>query len=71
MGGRVVNRTPNAQSTRPCRWVVALMHSWFTRFRKLLVRFETLHRSYLALTILEAAIIRFSQVPANVSTIYG
>ena len=39
------------------RWVVEAAHSWFNRFRKLLVRFEKLHESYLALVHLAAAII--------------
>ena len=29
-----------ARGKRPRRWVVAVAHSWFTRFRKLLVRYE-------------------------------
>ena len=32
-------------------------HSWFNRFRKLLVRYEKYHDSYLALVHLAAAII--------------
>ncbi len=39
------------------RWVVEASHSWFNRFRKLLVRFEKIHASYMALTHLAAAII--------------
>jgi IS5 family transposase len=31
------------------RWVVEVAHSWFNRFRKLLVRYEKLERSFLAL----------------------
>ncbi len=64
-------RTQRAQGKRPRRWVVEVAHSWFTRFRKLLVRFEKLHRSYLALTMLAAAIISFRRVPAKVNIIYG
>lgn len=56
---------------RPRRWVVEVSHSWFTRFRKLLVRYEKMHRSYLALTMLAAAIISFRHVPAKVNIIYG
>ena len=41
------------------RWVVEACHSWFTRFRKLQVRFEKTHRSFLALVELAAAIITF------------
>ena len=64
-------RTQRAQGKRPRRWVVEVADSWFTRFRKLLVRFEKLHRSYLALTMLAAAIISFRRVPAKVNIIYG
>ena len=49
------------------RWVVEAAHSWFNRFRKLLVRFEKLHDSYLALVHLAAAIICWRKVVS----IYG
>ena len=39
------------------RWVVEVAHSWFNRFRKLLVRFEKTTSSYLALLQLAASII--------------
>jgi transposase len=64
-------RTQRAQGKRPRRWVVEVAHSWFTRFRKLLVRYEKLHRSYLALTMLAAAIISFRHVPTKINIIYG
>jgi len=64
-------RTQRAQGKRPRRWVVEVAHSWFTRFRKLLVRYEKMHRSYLALTMLAAAIISFRHVPAKNNIIYG
>ena len=64
-------RTQRVQGKRPRRWVVEVAHSWFTRFRKLLVRYEKMHRSYLALTMLAAAIISFRRVPAKVNIIYG
>ncbi len=53
------------------RWVVQVCHSWFNRFRKLLVRYEKLERSYLALTHLAAAIIAFRKVPMKINIIYG
>ena len=56
---------------RPRRWVVEVAHSWFNRFRKLLVRYEKLHRSYLALNMLAAAIICFRKIPTTVNIIYG
>ena len=36
------------------RWIVEVAHSWFNRFRKLLVRYEKLERSFLALNHLAA-----------------
>lgn len=53
------------------RWVVEVYHSWFNRFRKLLVRYEKLERSFLALNHLAAAIIAFRKVPLSVNIIYG
>ena len=53
------------------RWVVEVCHSWFNRFRKLLVRNEKLARSFLALNHLAAAIIAFRKMPLSVNIIYG
>ena len=53
------------------RWVVEVCHSWFNRFRKLLVRYEKLERSFIALNHIAAAIIAFRKVPAKVNIIYG
>ena len=41
------------------RWVVEVSHSWFNRFRKLLVRYEKLAETYMALLHMAAAIIAF------------
>lgn len=60
-----------ARGKRPRRWVVEVAHAWFSRFRKLLVRYEKTHRSYLALTMLAAAIISFRRVPTKRNIIYG
>ena len=49
------------------RWIVEVTHSWFNRFRKLLVRYEKLTESYEALLHLAAAIICWRKVAA----IYG
>ena len=49
------------------RWIVEVSHSWFNRFRKLLVRYEKTLDSYLALTHLAAAIICFRKI----GVIYG
>jgi putative transposase len=53
------------------RWVVEVCHSWFNRFRKLLVRYEKLERSFVALNHIAAAIIAFRKVPISVNIIYG
>jgi putative transposase len=53
------------------RWVVEVCHSWFNRFRKLLVRYEKLERSFMALNHLAAAIIALRKVPLVVNIIYG
>ena len=53
------------------RWIVEVAHSWFNRFRKLLVRYEKLDRSFLALNHLAAAIMAFRKVRLDVNIIYG
>lgn len=52
------------EETRACRkaqrarrWVVERTHSWFNRFRKLLVRYEKTAANYLALLQCAAALI--------------
>ena len=73
----VVNRRKEAELKRrnptkkARRWVVEVCHSWFNRFRKLLVRYEKLERSFVALNHLAAAIIAFRKVPLSVNIIYG
>ena len=58
--------------TKPARrWVVEVAHSWFNRFRKLLVRYEKLERSFLGLNHLAAAIIAFRKVTLAMNIIYG
>jgi len=49
------------------RWVVEVSHSWFNRFRKLLVRYEKLTDTYMALLHMAAAIIAFRKT----GVIYG
>ena len=41
------------------RWVVEVSHSWFNRFRKILVRYEKLSETYMALLHMAAAIIAY------------
>jgi putative transposase len=73
----VVNRRQEADTKRhhptkkARRWVVEVCHSWFNRFRKLLVRYEKLERSFVALNHIAAAIIAFRNVPLTVNIIYG
>jgi transposase len=49
------------------RWIVEVTHSWFNRFRKLLVRYEKLTETYEALLHMAAAIIAFRKA----GIIYG
>jgi IS5 family transposase len=56
---------------RAHRWIVEVAHSWFNRFRKLLVRYEKLERSFIALNHLAAAIIVRRKVPMKINIIYG
>ena len=61
----------NEPNKKARRWVVEVAHSWFNRFRKLLVRYEKLERSFIALNHLAAAIIAFRKVPLKVNIVYG
>ena len=45
--------------------------SWFNRFRKLLVRYEKLERSFVALNHIAAAMIAFRKVKLTVNILYG
>jgi len=49
------------------RWIVEVVHSWYNRFRKLLVRYEKYQRTYEALLHLASAIICWRKV----DVIYG
>lgn len=49
------------------RWVVEVSHSWFNRFRKILVRYEKRADTYMALMHMAAAIIAYRKAGA----IYG
>ena len=61
-------REPKQQARR---WVVKACHGWFNRFRKLLVRYEKLEHTLLALNQLAAAIIARRKVELPVNIIYG
>lgn len=69
--GEEIEEKAGNPNYKPRRWVVEVSHSWFNRFRKLLVRFEKKDRSYLALIMLAAAIITFRKVPGKNNIIYG
>jgi transposase len=53
------------------RWIVEVARSWFNRFRKLLVRYEGLDRSFLALNHLVASIMAFRNIMLDIDIIYG
>ena len=53
------------------RWVVEVCHSWVNRFRKLLVRYEKLERSFVAFNHIAAAIIALRKVNLTINIIYG
>jgi transposase len=65
--GEEIEEKKRIDGYRNHRWVVEVSHSWFNRFRKLLVRYEKLSSSYLALLHLAAAIIAFRKI----KPIYG
>ena len=73
----VVSRKSQAQQKKrdpkkkARRWVVEACHGWFNRFRKLLVRYEKLDRSFLALNYLAASIMAFRKIKLGVNIIYG
>lgn len=47
---------------RAKRWIVEVAHSWFNRFRKLLVRYEKSNAAYESLLQLAASIIIFRKL---------
>jgi transposase len=53
------------------RWVVEVVHSWFNRLRKLLVRYEKLERSFLALKYLAASPMALRKIKSGINIIYG
>jgi transposase len=69
--GREIHEKKRDPGKKARRWIVEVAHSWFNRFRKLLVRYEKLERSFLGLNHLAAAIIAFRKIPLSVNIIYG
>ena len=49
--GREARELKREPEKKTSRWVVEVAHSWFNRFRKLLVRYEKLDRSFLAFSV--------------------
>ena len=65
--GEEIFAKKNVPNYKPRRWVVEACHSWFTRFRKILVRYEKKQSNYLALLHLASAIICWRKI----GVIYG
>ena len=57
--GQEVQEKKSNPGWKARRWVVEVSHSWFNRFRKILVRYEKRADSYLALLHMAAAIIAY------------
>jgi len=60
--GEEVEEKARNPDFKPKRWVVEVCHSWFNRFRKILVRYEKMERSYLGLLMLAASVIVFRKI---------
>ena len=65
--GEEIQEKSNNPTWKARRWVVEVSHSWFNRFRKILVRYEKRADTYMALLHMAAAIIAFRKV----GVIYG
>ena len=65
--GEEIQKKRNNPGWKARRWVVEVSHSWFNRFRKILVRYEKLADTYMALLHMAAAIIAYRKV----GVIYG
>ena len=65
--GEEIQQKKNDPNWKARRWVVEVSHSWFNRFRKILVRYEKLADTYLALLHFAAAIIAYRKA----GVIYG
>ena len=65
--GEEIREKRNNPDWKARRWVVEVSHSWFNRFRKLLVRYEKLAATHMALLHMAAAIIAYRKI----GVIYG
>lgn len=50
---------------KPRRWVIERTHSWHTRFRSVLIRWETKVKNYQAIVHLASGLIAFQQAICN------
>lgn len=57
--GENIKEKRNNPNWKARRWVVEVSHSWFNCFRKILVRYEKLSDTYMALLHMAAAIIAY------------
>ncbi len=69
--GQEANEIKSDPTKKARRWVVKVAHSWFNRFRKLLVRYEKLDRRLMALNHLAAAMMALRKVKLDINIIYG
>ena len=69
--GQEADELKRSSEKKARRWIVEVAHSWFNRFRKLLVRYEKLDRSFLALNHLAASIMAFRKIRLDINIIYG
>jgi len=60
--GEEISEKERNPDYKPRRWIVEVSHSWFTRFRKLYIRYEKKNCTYLALHHLAAAIITLRKI---------
>jgi transposase len=60
--GQKAGELKRAPEKKARRWVVEVVHSWFNQFRKLLVRYEKLDLSFLALNHLAASIMALRKI---------
>jgi len=69
--GQEPNELKSDPTKKARRWVIEVAHSWFNRFRKLLVRYEKLDRSFIALNHLAASMMALRKIKLDVNIIYG
>ena len=65
--GEEIQKKKDTPGWKARRWVVEVSHSWFNRFRKILVRYEKRADTYMALLHMAAAIIAYRKA----GIIYG